>query len=81
MDYLPTNKGEPAMDKPNHEDALTLPLPAYAAQVFGSEEKAEAWMDTHNVVLGGKPVDLAVSTDGERRVRAVLLKIEHGLSM
>lgn len=69
------------MDKPTHEDTLTMPLLAYAAQVFGSKDKANAWMDTHNALLGGKPADFTASAEGKDRVRAVLLRIEHGLSL
>ncbi|WP_374355345.1 antitoxin Xre/MbcA/ParS toxin-binding domain-containing protein [Chitinimonas sp.] len=69
------------MDESNHEEALTLPLLAYAAKVLGSEDKARAWLESHNAVLGGKPVDVAAGVDGESRVRAVLLKIEHGMSV
>lgn len=69
------------MNKSDYEEANTLPLTVYATRVFGDEDKARAWMGSHNSALGAKPADLAAHPEGEHRVRAMLLKIEHGLAV
>ncbi|MDN3578271.1 MbcA/ParS/Xre antitoxin family protein [Chitinimonas viridis] len=69
------------MDKSDYEEANTLPLSVYAARVFGDEGKARAWMSSHNSALGAVPADLVAQPEGERGVRAILLKIEHGLAV
>jgi putative toxin-antitoxin system antitoxin component (TIGR02293 family) len=51
-----------------------------ATEVFGSREKALAWVARPNRALGNSaPEDVLRSEAGARRVAEVLGRIEHGL--
>lgn len=51
-----------------------------ARDVFGSPDKAHAWLRRPNRALGGAcPIDLLDTSDGTRLVEQVLGRIEHGL--
>jgi putative toxin-antitoxin system antitoxin component (TIGR02293 family) len=53
---------------------------AYAISVFGSEEKAAAWMERENRALGGLCPRRLLDTDiGAREVENALGRIEHGI--
>lgn len=65
----------------DYQDALALSILEYAAQVLGGTELGRAWLEKHNPALGGIPNLIAATPVGELRVRSVLLKIEHGLSV
>lgn len=73
--------GGGAMTEKNYREAVTLSLHDYAALVLGSAELGRAWLDQYSTVLGGTPSSIAATPEGELRVRSVLLKIEHGLSV
>jgi len=52
---------------------------ADAAEVFGDESKAIAWVKTPSLALGNeKPIDLMSSDPGARLVRDELLRIRYG---
>ena len=54
-------------------------MKAYAADVFDSEDDAEAWLHEPNPALDAKaPIDLLVTDDGARRVEIVLRRIDYG---
>jgi putative toxin-antitoxin system antitoxin component (TIGR02293 family) len=51
-----------------------------AADVFGSDESARAWLDEPNRALGGaKPFEMLDTDVGAEAVRDVLGRIEHGV--
>jgi hypothetical protein len=51
-----------------------------ALEVFGDEDKAGEWLTTKITVLGGQtPMDILISTEGEKEVHAILGRIEHGV--
>lgn len=53
----------------------------HAEQVFGSREKAERFLTTSHMLLDGqKPIDVAVSESGARRVEQILGAIVHGVA-
>ncbi len=53
---------------------------AHAASVFGSEERAGAWLQRPNRALGGEPPLRVLDTDaGARQVEEVLGRLEHGV--
>jgi len=49
------------------------------AEVFGSPEKFNTWLDSDNLVLRCKPKDLLDSTFGIGMLRDELTRIEHGI--
>jgi putative toxin-antitoxin system antitoxin component (TIGR02293 family) len=52
----------------------------FAERVFGSEEKAEAWLQTPSSALSGQhPVDLLREAAGLEIVRELLARIDHGI--
>ena len=51
---------------------------AVAAEVFGSTEKAERWMNTYNLVLNAPPVDLLNSEVGINELKKILNAIKYG---
>mgnify|MGYP000992219598 CR=1 FL=1 len=60
----------------------TVPDPIWrrALEVFGDEDKAGEWLTTKIAVLGGQtPIDILISTEGEKEVLAILDRIEHGV--
>jgi putative toxin-antitoxin system antitoxin component (TIGR02293 family) len=49
-------------------------------EVFGTREKAENWMKTPNLALGGKtPAALIIEPGGLKIVEDVLSRIEYGI--
>ena len=48
----------------------------FAIRVFGSVEKARAWMDTPHVQFGGSPAALLGSDEGRLKVKAALKMME-----
>jgi putative toxin-antitoxin system antitoxin component (TIGR02293 family) len=53
-----------------------------ATRVFGSQAKAEQWLDRPAIGLGHrKPIDLLRTDPGTRLVSEYLSRIEHGLYM
>ncbi len=51
-----------------------------AIEVFGSREKANAWMGTEQVALGGaRPKELLDSSMGIRLLQSELVRIAHGI--
>ena len=46
--------------------------------IFGSKNKAEMWLNTHNQGLGSKPIDLVNTPQGLKSVRVVLNAILYG---
>ena len=51
-----------------------------ATEVFGNPEVAESWMTTPIAALGWKTPSVALrSLGGEREVRVLLGRLEHGL--
>jgi putative toxin-antitoxin system antitoxin component (TIGR02293 family) len=52
----------------------------FGAEVFGSNEKFNTWLETNNIVLGGvKPKNLLDNTFGISLVKDELTRIEYGL--
>ncbi len=52
----------------------------FGADVFGSNEKFNAWLETKNIMLGGvKPKDLLDNTFGISLVKDELTRIEYGI--
>ena len=49
-----------------------------AVEVFGSKDKAEKWLNSHNEGLGAKPIDLIFTHQGLIAVRQVLNAIKYG---
>jgi uncharacterized protein (DUF2384 family) len=55
-------------------------LQRLAAEVLGSSELTRAWFATPSPFLDGRtPQSVLGSDEGHERVRALLLRIEHGL--
>lgn len=52
---------------------------AEAKRVFGDNDKSTRWLNTHSVVLGGKPLDLLATDAGSRAVEDELGRIEYGV--
>ncbi len=52
----------------------------FGADVFGSNEKFNSWLETKNIMLGGvKPKDLLDNTFGISLVKDELTRIEYGI--
>jgi putative toxin-antitoxin system antitoxin component (TIGR02293 family) len=52
----------------------------FGADVFGSNEKFNTWLETKNIMLGGaKPKDLLDNTFGISLVKDELTRIEYGI--
>ena len=49
-----------------------------ALEVFGSEEKAQEWLNTENIALGDKPLTIAQSEKGLTQVKKILNSISYG---
>jgi putative toxin-antitoxin system antitoxin component (TIGR02293 family) len=55
-------------------------IKALSDRVFGSEEKAESWLQRPNASLSGqKPMDLLKDELGTAVVRELLERIDHGI--
>jgi putative toxin-antitoxin system antitoxin component (TIGR02293 family) len=49
-------------------------------EVFGTKERAERWMKSPNLALGGKtPASLVIEPKGLKMVEDVLNRIEYGI--
>jgi uncharacterized protein (DUF2384 family) len=57
-----------------HADEMQI----MAADVFGSPEKAQQWLSSHNLALGCRPCDLLNTEAGASDVRRVLIAIAAG---
>jgi putative toxin-antitoxin system antitoxin component (TIGR02293 family) len=67
---------------PGESDRLvrTARIVAWAIEVFGSREKAGAWLDRPNRALGGeKPLSLLDTEIGAEQIENVLGRMEHGV--
>ena len=59
--------------------ARLVRIAAHVARVFDDPELLSAWLRTGNPALGGeRPIDLAITDIGARRVETVLNRIEWG---
>jgi len=84
---LPTTRTLRRRKKPNRlepgeSDRLvrTARIVAWAIDVFGSREKAAAWLDRPNRALGGeKPLSLLDTEIGAGQIEDVLGRMEHGV--
>ncbi len=55
-------------------------LVAHSEAVWGDEDDAREFVTSHQVILGGAPLDMAAdSTVGARRAEAILGRIDHGI--
>ena len=65
-----------------HESSLPLAVERiahYAEEVFGDHDFAEAWLRKPNPALHDRrPIEVARSEIGARRVEAILSRFEHG---
>lgn len=50
----------------------------HAVRVFGSESKADRWLNQHSSVLAAKPIELLINEDGLISVEHELRRIDHG---
>lgn len=53
-------------------------IEAEAVKVFGTAEKATAWLSTHNAALGSTPLSMPDTDAGVKEVRKVLSAIAYG---
>jgi putative toxin-antitoxin system antitoxin component (TIGR02293 family) len=71
--------GEPLTVEESDRVARLVRVVARAARVFDDPELRSAWLRTGNPALGGeRPIDLAVTDMGARRVETVLDRIAWG---
>ncbi|MGE3076617.1 MAG: antitoxin Xre/MbcA/ParS toxin-binding domain-containing protein [Dehalococcoidia bacterium] len=60
--------------------ASLIEIMTLATESFGSIDRAYGWILTPNFTLGNKaPAQMLGDDDGRRLVRAVLLRLEHGV--
>jgi putative toxin-antitoxin system antitoxin component (TIGR02293 family) len=72
-------RGEPLTVDESDRIARLVRVVAQAARVFEDPELRSAWLRTGNPALGGeRPIDLAVTDMGARRVETVLNRIAWG---
>ena len=69
------------MSKKFNREASVKDITALAEEVFGSAEKAHAWLHRNHLVLGASPIDSLYSEDGEREVSKILNAIAYGLAV
>ena len=73
------SRGEPLTIEESDRIARLVRVVAYAARVFDDPELRSAWLRSGNPALGGeRPIDLAVTDIGARRVETGLNRIAWG---
>ena len=62
------------------KNALTEPIASKALETFQNEEKARRWLEKPNRSLDNKrPIDISRTSEGAKRVEALLDRIKYGI--